>query len=185
MYTVSVGGGPPEPFLIEDQSELGPSWSADGKWIIFGRILSREPKVSLHELNLETHKLTDVPGSEGMWLPSRSRDGKYLLAITSDLETLKLYDFAIRKWIEVARGSINDFGFYPDSKAIFYTDGLKSAMFRMRLNDRKVEQIADIRHIDQPAIPYWTPWTGIAPDGSPLLMHDLGTREIYALELEK
>jgi len=186
MYTVSVGGGPLEPFLIEDQSELGPSWSADGKSIIFGRIVSREPKVSLHELDLETHKLTDVPGSEGMWEPVRSRDGRYLLAKTSaEPNRLKLYDTATQKWAELDRGSFTDFGFYPDGKMIFYSDDVKNAIFRMRLSDRKVEQIADLRSINQTDIPYWPAWTGIAPDGTPLLMHDLGTREIYALELEK
>ena len=186
MYTVKVSGGPPQPFLIEDQSELGPSWSPDGKSIIFGRIVSREPKVSLHELDLDSHKLTDVPGSEGLWEPARSTDGKYLLAKTAaEPYTLKLYDFATKKWIELAQGSITDLGFYPDSKEIFYGDDVKNAMYRMRLSDHKVEQIADLTHIDQPSIPYWPGWTGIAPDGSPLLMHDLGTNEIYALELEK
>ena len=81
--------------------------------------------------------------------------------------------------------AIADTGFYPDSKAVYYFDQEKSLMYRVQLSDRKVEQIADLRHIAQPDMPYWTPWTGTAPDGSPLLMRDLGTREIYALELEK
>jgi Tol biopolymer transport system component len=187
MYTVKVGGGAaPEPFLIENQSELGPSWSADGKSIIFGRILSREPKLLLHELNLETHKLPDIPGSEDLWVPTRSRDGKYLLAVSiGDVVKLKMYDITTQKWFELVEGVVTDFGFYPDGKAIFYTDAVKEGMFRMRLSDRKVEKIADLRTIKQPTLPYWPAWTGIAPDGSPLLMHDLGTREIYALELEK
>jgi eukaryotic-like serine/threonine-protein kinase len=186
MYTVKAGGGPPEPFLVESQSELSPSWSPDGKSIIFGRIVSREPKVSLHEIDLETHKLADVPGSEGMWTPARSRDGKYLLAKTAAAPyTLKLYDFATKKWTELAQGSLADYGFYPDDKAIYYADDVKNAMFRIRLSDHKVEQIADLNNINQTSIPYWPSWTGIAPDGSPLLMRDLGTNEIYSLELEK
>ena len=83
------------------------------------------------------------------------------------------------------QGSFTDYGFYPDSKSIYYCDPEKEGIFRMRLSDHKVEQIADLRHIDQPTLSYWPSWTGIAPDGSPLLMHDLGINEIYALELEK
>ena len=186
MYTVKAVGGTPEPILIQTQSQLGPAWSADGKSIIFGQILARETKMLLHELNLETHALTDIPGSEGMWLPTRSRDGRYVLAISVDEKVkLRMYDVATKSWTEVRQGLLADFGFYPDGKSIFYSDGEGQAMYRMRLSDRKIERIADVRHIDQPSLPYWPAWTGIAPDGSPLLMHDLGTREIYALELEK
>jgi hypothetical protein len=85
----------------------------------------------------------------------------------------------------LARGGIADPGFYPDSKAVFYFDQEKNCMYRVRLSDHKVDQLADLRHIDQASLPYWTAWTGTAPDGSPLFMHDLGTQEIYALELEK
>jgi eukaryotic-like serine/threonine-protein kinase len=187
MYYVKLGGGEaPTPFVIEKQSELSPSWSADGRSIIFGRILTREPKVSLHEFNMDTQKLTEIPGSEGMWEPERSRDGRYLMAMLAVQPfSLRLYDVTTQKWSNLIDGPLGDFGFYPDGKAIFYTDYQKQAMFRMRLADRKVEQIADVRHLDQPEIPYWPGWTGIAPNGSPLSMHDLGTREIYALELEK
>jgi hypothetical protein len=27
-----------------------------------------------------------------------------------------------------------------------------------------------------------SPWNGVAPDGSPLIMRDVGNREIYSLE---
>jgi hypothetical protein len=30
----------------------------------------------------------------------------------------------------------------------------------------------------------WNTWFGLAPDGSPLLMRDIGTQEVYALDLE-
>ena len=96
-----------------------------------------------------------------------------------------MYDFATQKWTDIAKASIGDYSFYPDSSAVFYSDADKQAMFRVRLSDHKVEQVADLRMIDQPALPYWPAWVGVTPDGAPLLMRDLGTREIYALELEK
>ncbi len=187
MYRVKASGGEsPQPFLIENISELSPAWSPDEKSIIFGRIMIRESKVSLHQLDLSTQKLTDVPGSEGLWVPAWSPDGKYLSAFTGgDPQKLKIYEFATQKWTEVAQGALGDFGFYPDSKAVFYFDQATQKMFRVRLSDQKAEQIADLHSIDQPSISYWPAWTGLAPDGSPLLMRNLGTTEIYALELEK
>jgi eukaryotic-like serine/threonine-protein kinase len=187
MYAVkNTGGGPPEPFLTENQSELGPAWSPDGKSIIFGRIAGRESKVSLHQFDLSTQKLADIPGTEGLWMPSWSRDGKFLLAVTSDeAQKMKVYEFATQKWTELATAAFGDVGFYPDSKSVFYFDQATQFMFRIRLSDHKAEQIADFHRTNQPDLPYWTPWSGLAPDGSPLSMRDLGTREIYALELEK
>ena len=187
MYTVKPSGGDaPEPLLTENQSQLGPTWSPDGKSIIFGRILSREAKISLHQLDLMTHKVTDLPGSDNLWIPLWSRDGKYLLAITSgEARGLKIYEFATQKWSDLVKGDIADPGFYSDSKGVFYFDQEKEFMYRTRLSDHKVEQIADLRRINQPTLPYWSAWTGTAPDGSPLVMRDLGTQEIYALELGK
>ena len=185
MYTVKSGGGSLDPFLVENRSELGPSWSADGKSIAFGRILSRESRMALYHLDLNTHEITEIPGSEGLWVPASSPDGRYLLAESSDAQVLKIYDFATRKWMDLAKAALGDAGFYPDSKAVFYVDAGNQAAFRIRLGDHKIEQIADLRRINQPTLPYWPAWVGLAPDGSPLMMRDLGTREVYALELEK
>jgi len=30
----------------------------------------------------------------------------------------------------------------------------------------------------------WGPWTGLAPDGSPLVIRDISNQEIYALDLQ-
>lgn len=187
MYTVRPeGGAPPEPILMEEQSQLSPAWSPDGKSIAFGRIPGREAKMSLHQLDLETHHVTDIPGTDGMYGPNRSRDGRYLLSVEAGATIkLKIFDFSTKKWSELFQGGVADFGFSADDKFIFYTDQDKQAMFRIRLSDHKVDQIADLHSIDQPTLSYWPAWTGLAPDGSPLLMRDLGTREIYALELEQ
>ncbi len=186
MYKVKASGGaPPEPLLLEDKGQSGPVWSADGKSIIFGRVVARDSSLSLFQLDLDTHKVTDIPGSEDLSDPVGSRDGRYLVATTKDGATLKAYDFTTRKWTELVRAPLTDYGFFRDDKTVFYMDPVKQGMFRVRISDRKVEQIADISHIDQPTMPYGFRWTGIAPDGSPLLMRDVGIGEIYALELEK
>jgi serine/threonine protein kinase len=187
IYTVPVeGGANPEPLLVEDRSQLSPAFSPDGKTVIFGRIPGREPKVSLHQLNLETHQVTDMPNTDNLCMPTVSRDGRYLIAEDVGTPTkLKIYNPTTQKWSDLIEDAIGDFDFTSDSKSIFYTDRDKRAMFRVRIVDKKVEQVADFRSIDQPGLPYWQPWTGMAPDGSPLLMRDLGSTEIYALELEK
>jgi hypothetical protein len=31
----------------------------------------------------------------------------------------------------------------------------------------------------------WNTWFGLTPEGDPLLMHDVGSQEVYALDLDE
>ena len=53
---------------------------------------------------------------------------------------------------------------------------------RMRMADRKIEQVVDFRNIRRPLAKLSAAWTGLAEDNSPLMQRDTGTQEIYALE---
>jgi hypothetical protein len=57
------------------------------------------------------------------------------------------------------------------------------AIHRVRIADGKIERIvslANFRRVVQP----WVSWMGLTPDGSPLLMRDIGSQELYALDFE-
>jgi hypothetical protein len=56
-------------------------------------------------------------------------------------------------------------------------------MYRVRVADHKVERVASLKGFRR-AIFAWTPWSGLTPDGSPLLLHDISSQEVYALDLE-
>jgi hypothetical protein len=45
-----------------------------------------------------------------------------------------------------------------------------------------VELVADLK--DLPTTGYWSTSLSVAPDDSPLLLRDLGTQDIYALDFE-
>jgi Tol biopolymer transport system component len=185
IYIVSVDGGSLAPLLVEAKSQLGAAWSPDGKTIIFGRIINREPRATLLKIDLESHHVSELPGSEGLWVPQWSKDGKYLLAQNADASALEIFDFATQKWSELTKAPAGDCGFTVDNKAVFYYDQEKKIVHQIRLADHQDEEIANLKAIDQPRMPFWPDWTGLAPDGSVVLMRDLGTNEIYALELEK
>jgi hypothetical protein len=53
---------------------------------------------------------------------------------------------------------------------------------RIRINDRKVEQVLDLANL--PTTGNLGPWVGLDPDDSPLLLKDNGTQDIYALDWE-
>jgi hypothetical protein len=89
-----------------------------------------------------------------------------------------------QRWTEI--GDLNPL--YPqwshDGKYIYFsTIGQGDpALFRLRIQDRKVEQWASLKGIRRTGSYGW--WMGLTPDDSPLILRNIGSEDIYALEME-
>ena len=72
-----------------------------------------------------------------------------------------------------------------DGKYVYFDtgSGVEQSIYRVRLTDRKVELVTSLRDFRR-AVEPWVSWMGLTPDGSPLLMRDIGTQEVYALDFE-
>ena len=55
---------------------------------------------------------------------------------------------------------------------------------RLRLSDRKVENIVDVKDVGRLTTGTNIDWLGLAPDDSPLFARDTSTSEIFALDVE-
>jgi len=70
-----------------------------------------------------------------------------------------------------------------DSKYLYFdTQGNDSAFFRLHVRDGRVEKIVGLGGV-QRAASNFGPWSGLAPDDSPLIVREVGTQEVYALEV--
>ena len=56
-------------------------------------------------------------------------------------------------------------------------------LYKVRIADSHVEPVVTLKDVRR-FWGAWGPWTGLAPDGSPLLVRDVSNEEIYALDLE-
>jgi Tol biopolymer transport system component/DNA-binding winged helix-turn-helix (wHTH) protein len=76
-YIISSQGGTPQPLLPEDsEGQSDPGWSADGHKIVFSTLTHIGNFSSvLRVLDLDSHQVTTLPGSEGMWSPRWSPNG--------------------------------------------------------------------------------------------------------------
>ncbi len=139
----------------------------------------------IHSYDLNTHKVSTLPGSQGLYWPALSPDGRYLVATTVDAQKLMLFDSASQKWSELASATIGFTQWSTDSKYVYFDTsfGADPAVYRVRVADRKLERIADLKNLRR-VVNAWLSWSGLTPDGSPLLMRDIGTQEIYALDFE-
>jgi len=61
--------------------------------------------------------------------------------------------------------------------------GSDPALYRVRITDHKLERIVGLKGI-RLTIGFAGTWCGLAPDDSSLLLRDVGSQEIYALDLQ-
>ena len=172
----------------ENGTGFDPTWSPDGNSLAFGGTPENESQPSrnlvVHRLNLKTREASTVPGSQGLWCPRWSPDGRYISALSTDAETLLLFDFGSQRWTELAKAGIGYPSWSRDSKYVYFeTVGQDAAFFRARIKDRKLEQIVSLKNVPR-AVGTFGAWSGLAPDGSPLFQRDASFDEIYALDWE-
>ena len=95
-----------------------------------------------------------------------------------------LFDFQARKWTEAAKTVVNSPAWSRDSNYIYFDNypiQEERALLRLRLSDHKIEPVLSLKNIRR-AAGYPGVWSGIDPDGSPLIVRDIGSQEIYALD---
>ena len=134
IYVIPADGGNPEQ-ISSGQSEMDPTWSKDGNALMFGVVAAPgniQPKIML--LDLKTHALTQVAGSDGICCPRWSPDGHYVIGLSADNQKLLLLDLSTQKWRQLA-DKIGTFGYMTwswDRKYIFFdtSSTLDPAFFR-------------------------------------------------------
>ncbi len=191
---ISADGGAAEELQIGDQHwPDDPQWAPDGRSLILalyppGLVSTKPQDYSVGQFDRQANKITVLPGSEGMLAPRWSPDGRYISTFSVDGKKAMLVDLSSGKWSELTSGTILQYpNWSPDSKYAYFedlgTDGPE--IDRVSVATRKKERVAALK--GTPRVPLQgsiSPWNGVAPDGSPLIMRDVGIRELYSLELQ-
>jgi Tol biopolymer transport system component len=182
---VGKDGGSPR--VLYQGGSLGrPSWRRDGSTIAFSEYLDTPEKAEIKLVDTKSGQVTPVPGSTGLILPVISPDGRYVASGTADSKKLKIYDFSTQSWQEFAPPAGVGFADWSaDSRYVYFDNGLSadSGVYRLRVADHKVELVVSLKNFRR-AVWGGLPWFGLTPNGDPLLMRDVGSQEVYALDFE-
>ncbi len=181
VYTISGGGGIPEEMFPGDtKAEIDPSWWPDGRSIIFGRSYL-SGKGEILRVDLETHQVSSVPGSERIFSPRLSPDGTMIAAFFEQGSKLMLYDFQNRRWRDAAHGTFQFNSWSRNGKSIYLVDTSREGeIVRFDLDHANFVKIASLKGIEQGN----RGWVGLARDDSPLLVRDKSVSDVYRLDLQ-
>ena len=186
IFQISADGGTPHQMLPAGRNnQQDPNWSPDGTRLVFAGDANDAsggnsgPDIRI--LDLRTHKVTPVPGSQGLYSPRWSPDGRYLAAMTGDSETLLLYDFQTQRWTEIAKGSFGWLNWSHEGRSIYMKDFAgKGSVVRVDIRTHKLEQVVDLTGFSDTGQGGGS--LALTPDDAPLMLRDTGTQDVYAVD---
>jgi Tol biopolymer transport system component len=148
MYLISTDGGEAEE-VMTGIGDVG--WSPDGSSLIFhsgmDNFESTSPR-AIQLMVLTTRQVSKLPGSEGLYSPRWSPDGRYIAALQVGPEIPQIYDVRTGKWTKLTDIAVGFPVWSRDSRYIYF-DSIESVpnLYRVRIGDHSLEQVASLRGI--------------------------------------
>jgi Tol biopolymer transport system component/DNA-binding winged helix-turn-helix (wHTH) protein len=184
IFLLPSEGGPPFPITSVGRAQGIPSWSPTSKHLVFGEVPKEfgnpDGTEVLYEYDLDSKRLSAIPGSTGLWTPRWSPDVRYVAALTIVGQSLRVLDRDRNQWRALPVDNIGNPSWSADGRYIYFdTTGSSYSLKRIRVADDAVEEVASLQHL--PVAAHY--WSGLAPDDAPILLRSRGGTEIYALAL--
>jgi len=183
-YVTSMNGGTPK--KVADHA-TAPDWSPDGTLLAVTDWDPATPSVYHSKLlDVRSGNVSTLPDSEGTlgpWFTTQDT----LIAAAHEQSVLTLFDFKTRKWSDLVANpdKIVNWEASSDGKYFFYsTGGNNRKIFRMRLPDHRVEEVASLKNLRVVDDPFLTTYLSVGADDSPVVTRDIGTQEVYAISVK-
>ena len=168
-----------------EDNQGAPSWSPDGKTLVYANVLCQDFRncAGVHDLDLATGKTKMLPGSSGLRTARWSPDGKYIAALNPQTREVLLFDIRNQHWKKLANSVAgDDINWSSDSRYVFVDSprGRKPVIKRIRISNGQRTTVLSLASLQQ--MPgEMSMWFGLSPDYSVVLFHMYPAAEIYSL----
>ena len=189
IFLISAQGGNPEELLPEPLGEMDVTWSPDGQQLAFGRVSSGvSSALDIQIVDLKTRKSSSLAGSEGLFSPRWSPDGRYLAAVNEEgSKKERLYDFQLRQWSDwfSETNNINYPEWTADSRSLVWDNFGTSnpTCRRIKIGEHQPRDLFSLKDFRR-YIGMFGAWGGLAPDDSRIFLRDVSAQDIYALDVD-
>ena len=186
---ISAAGGELKQVTDEKHNAADPTWSADGQLLVFGGepdLMGKENNAhSLKVLNLSTGKSSVLAGSQNLFSPRWSHDGKWIAALSLDQKQVHLFNVQQQRWTVLATTSAADPVWSSDSKSLFVHAFLadEQPILQIEIPTGAVHRVADLTELrsrDSADLFF----SGLTPTNEPLVLPRVGTSNLYTLNLD-
>ena len=188
IFVMPAEGGSPQEVTAGDRNQGDPTWTPNGDAIVFAGMPWLEygsaSGPNIHMVDLKTSQISDLPGSEDLFSPRCSPDGRYVAALSADSTKLMLYNTEKKSWTQLASSRFAYENWSHDGKYLYaedYPDKMDDFV-RVNLSSGKVDHLFSLKDVPRGFDP-WEFWIGLASDDSLLMMRDKSTQEIYSLDV--
>ncbi|HTW46609.1 MAG TPA: winged helix-turn-helix domain-containing protein [Acidobacteriaceae bacterium] len=186
IYLVSRDGGLCIPATHERRErQTYPSWSAQGDSILYSGADETEAHAALYRVDLNSRQVSGLPGTADLYWGQVSPDGRHIVALTDTTQHLVLYDM-----ISHATRTLAGLADYPvwfgNGRYIYFSTLFfrrpDSGIFRWQLATGRLDKVAGPP--DFPLGGIWGVWFGLTPDGDPLVVRNMSSTDLYALDVK-
>jgi serine/threonine protein kinase/Tol biopolymer transport system component len=190
VFLISVDGGSPHPISSSQESQTDPTWSADGGTIAYGYNAGEgAAKDYIGMFDVKSRQITRLTGSEGLFAPRWSPDGRFIVALAQDNASLMLYDTNTKAWRKLLQRKelIGYLSWSHDSSSLYFDTTVTNqpAFYHLRVSDAKLDRIVDLNSYRLFPSQFGPgSWSGLTPGDAPLFARDLSTTEIYAFDVD-
>ena len=178
LYVIPAQGGTPRLLVAGDDGQNSGDgvWSPDGRRVLY----NISPKDSLHIFDLDSGKVSEVSGSNGLFSPRWSPDGRYFAAMTRHVtdagitfvaDTIRVFDLQTQQWSTLVehRGHWAWPTWSHDSKFLYalnFPDGaVPPAMYRIATPGGTPQRVIDLK--DFRSAGAGGGWFALDPDDTP------------------
>ena len=170
VFIMSSLGGTPQPILPDDREpQNDPTWSPDGQKIVFASGGQNGSELVLQILDLASHQIVTLPGSQGMWSPRWSADGRLIAGINQS-GGCSIFDFDSRRWSELQKGECDFPTFSSNGRFVYFIGGNQDGVYRVGVSGGRVERVVDLKGFHHVGVVGF--WMGLDPTDTPMLIRD-------------